>query len=488
MKKIVTAFFIVLFLALASFSPVMADIVSPSLVEVRDANEQLRNSGDVSDVPHTFRNVSILLWTLTGYMGESRVFTADASLQQQYFRNSAMGYVSNGIAYLYSVPPASTNQFIAYYAGKLNPVQPVYAQGIGFSGLSPLLPLWRAFRNIAYGFLILIMVVIGFMVLFRMKIDPRTVISVQNSLPRIILTLIIITFSYAIVGLLIDAMYLLIFLGVTAIGTAVPELQLPQALSIYTGGSIPDLFSAVMAPVPNATSAISAFVGGATYAGIGAVVGATIGLVISGFTPPLAFLSVPIGTAAGAGVGVVFGNVLVLFILYLVMLFIFIRLLFLLINAYLQVIVALIFGPLQLMFGAIPNTDVFGSWFRNLIANLAVFPLTSFCLLIGIILTNSISNASIWAPPGLTWGSGGAKAGVAGLIGLGMIFIIPNLANTLKEALKAKPVIPSGPGAIFSPVTSIWGTAMGGASQLYYLQMLAGEHGVLRGLFGKKQP
>src|SRR3990172_12628792 len=58
-----------------------------------------------------------------------------------------------------------------------------------------------------------VMIVIGFLIMFRRQIDPHTVISIQNALPRIVLTLILITFSYAIVGLLIDLMYVILLLA-----------------------------------------------------------------------------------------------------------------------------------------------------------------------------------------------------------------------------------------------------------------------------------
>jgi len=50
----------------------------------------------------------------------------------------------------------------------------------------------------------------AFMIMFRVRISPQTVITVQSALPKIIFTLILITFSYAIAGFLIDLMYVVI--------------------------------------------------------------------------------------------------------------------------------------------------------------------------------------------------------------------------------------------------------------------------------------
>ena len=81
--------------------------------------------------------------------------------------------------------------------------QPVYAQGIGFSALTPTLQVWKAFRNLSYFLFIIIFIVVGFMIMFRAQINPQTVVTVQAALPKIVVTLIMITFSYAIAVLLL---------------------------------------------------------------------------------------------------------------------------------------------------------------------------------------------------------------------------------------------------------------------------------------------
>lgn len=222
------------------------DITLPNDASHREALDSTRDSGDVNDDLHVQRVETIRLVTLSGLLGNVQALTSDVGLQKQYFANTVTGKTVEGIAYLYYNKPVDTQQFIAYYGQKAGIVKPAYAQGIGFSGLSPILPLWRAFRNVAYGFLIFVLVVIGFMILFRMKIDPRTVISVQNALPRIIITLILITFSYAIVGLLIDVMYLLIFLTIATLRAGFPISDMPTTLSFYTGGPLSNLFPTLL--------------------------------------------------------------------------------------------------------------------------------------------------------------------------------------------------------------------------------------------------
>jgi len=57
----------------------------------------------------------------------------------------AVGSVSNIIASLYANPPASSTYYLADLGQRLNIAQPAYAQGIGFSGLRPLLVLFSLF-------------------------------------------------------------------------------------------------------------------------------------------------------------------------------------------------------------------------------------------------------------------------------------------------------------------------------------------------------
>lgn len=117
-----------------------------------------------------------------------------------------------------SQPPVSTKEYLAYLGRKLNIVKPAYAQGgFGFGALNSLLSLWNAFKNLAYLLFIAIFIITGFSIMFRAKIDPQTIISIQNALPRIVVGLILVTFSYAIAGLMVDLIYVLFFLTVGAV-------------------------------------------------------------------------------------------------------------------------------------------------------------------------------------------------------------------------------------------------------------------------------
>lgn len=111
-----------------------------------------------------------------------------------------IGLTGLAIGGIYSNRDISGVQYLA----SLNPFKQAYAAGS--DTLLPVLELWKIFRNLAYIFLVVILIAFGFLIMFRYHIDPRTVITLSESLPRIVIALILITFSYTIAGLFIDVM------------------------------------------------------------------------------------------------------------------------------------------------------------------------------------------------------------------------------------------------------------------------------------------
>ena len=80
----------------------------------------------------------------------------------------------------------------------------VYADGYGDLKGSNIIALWSKVRDISYVIYVTIMIVIGFMIMFRHKIGGQAMVTLGNSIPRLIVSLILVTFSFAIMGLLID--------------------------------------------------------------------------------------------------------------------------------------------------------------------------------------------------------------------------------------------------------------------------------------------
>src|SRR4030042_4602684 len=145
---------------------------------------------------------------------------------------SFIGKTGNLITAMYANPPASSKEYIADLGHRLKIIKPTYAQGIGFEGLKPILPIWTIFRNLAYVFFTIIFILTGFAIMFRLKINPQTVVTIQNALPKIIISLILVTFSYAIAGLLIDFIYVSISL-ILALLPNLPDISTTMGKNVF---------------------------------------------------------------------------------------------------------------------------------------------------------------------------------------------------------------------------------------------------------------
>lgn len=387
------------------------------------------------------------------------------------YQKSAVAGLAKSTLAMYQHPPASSGEYIADVGRTLGFIpKKAEAQGIGFSGLASMLPLWKTFRNIAYALLAAIIIVVGFMVMFRKKIDPKTVVTVQNAIPRIVIALMLVTFSYAIVGAMIDLMYLAIVLSASAVDSASGG-NLGKLLSFATTLNLdilPPSFtpSSLTAPTENATklllnggvSGLLRFFfasGFQAYDDIGAMITQNDPMNIAKWTIVPGVIGYMFGLR-GAWLGATTGPILLGIIFLIILIFGIIRLIFMLLDAYINIIISLLTAPFQLMMEAIPGTNAFSSWFKNLLSKILVFPITILLLLVTAVLTSQDVAMSIWAPPLLSTGEG--TYGMAGLIGLGMLMVIPTIVGGLQKALKAEPMIPGGVGTIVGPLGSGVGT------------------------------
>lgn len=346
----------------------------------------------------------------------------------QDLKNGALGATSNMVAGLYANPPASGVTYFADVMHRFNPVQPAYAQttGTGFNALAPILPVWKAFRNFAYVLFAIIFVSMGLAIMFRMKLDPRTVLTIQSAIPRIVVALLLVTFSYAIAGLMIDLMYLMIALVASLFGgvqvgatqfTSTADLQ----NEFLTGGFW------------QLTGRLFTTAFGARDAGTGIGIAGIIAGALAAI-PAYLVLGVALTSAVaivGLGVGLV---VLVVTIIVLYLLF---KLFFELLKAYISIILSIIFGPLQITLGVIPGMPGFGSWFKSLFVNILIFPAVAFVLILGQVLIR-LSGQGLWIPPML---GGTLIAGtIPFLLGLGVLMVVHQIPQIIKNAFGIKPL------------------------------------------------
>lgn len=393
--------------------------VQPNTQAFQQAVEAAEEKGEVNDTGWVLRNFNQLAHSI-GYEITGPTLAQAGTSGWAWVPGGAIGGTVKIISALYQ-PPASSVEYFADLGRRLNLVKPAYAQGVGFEGMRPILGLWKAFRNVAYLFFTIIFVIIGFAIMFRLKLDPQTVVSIQNAIPRVVVALLLVTFSYAIAGLLIDIMYLLIFLAVTVISSSglISAPEIDNLRTQFTQGGFLDLADAVF-------SSTTWGIWGA-FAAIGAAVGTAIGFIA--------------GNVVGAIAGFFTGAVLTDVIVAVIILYSLFKLLIELIKAYVSIILAVIFGPLQIMLNVLPGQNTFGAWAKNLFANIAVFPAVAAFVLIAKIMISTTDD--LWRPPFV----GAAGAVTAGLISFGMLLLLPKIPTMVKEALKTKPLTsPELPG------------------------------------------
>jgi hypothetical protein len=419
-KKIIALVVSALFLSVASVSAQTVDQATNEFLKdfVEESNPDAASNLGKFNVQNINRVSSSLFVSITG--GEK----VGIKGYDTYYGKGILPATTDLTASLYN-RPVSANVYIADVLKNTNLIPQAYAQGIGFAGLNPILNIWKAFRNIAYFAFIIIFVVIGFMIMLRKKISSNAVVTIQEALPKIIVTLLLITFSYAIAGLVIDIMYLSIFVltGVLQAGGLIRNAN--EANNVLFGRNIIGI-------------GISYFTGFTEASGMAAeAMGQLVAQVFGGL------------------LGVV-ANVIFYLIFAIAILIAVFRAFIQLLTAYVGIILSTIFAPLQLLPNAFPGSDAFGKWFNGLIANAAVFPVAAAMILLGAILTTTSGGADNlglyvtdnpsgfeydgFMPPLLygTETNTGSTSAVKVLIGFGIIMMLPEVLKITREAFQVK--------------------------------------------------
>lgn len=390
------------------------------------------------------------------------------------FNHSLIGYVTKLIVLPYTNPPASGVYYVYDSLNKAGFVPKAFAaKGVGFSAIEVFGEIWIVFRNFSYLILVLILITIGFMIMFRMKINPQVVVSIENALPKVVISLLLITFSFAIAGFLIDLMYIVTGLSISVLSeSSLIDLEHHVVQENVFAGNPWDLFVGVFAgggfpPFVN--------VGPDLFGMLPFTLGLFTRFLMGTFVWILAWKLPIIGDIVSGRIleGVAETGGLAKFVLAAVMaiiliptyallaplvlsalvaltaLFVFFRIFFILLRAYIEILLLIIFGPLILLLEAIPGRSFFIPWFKGLLSNLIVFPGVAILLMVSYgIAKISTTSSAIWRPPFLHEIS--AQAFIS-LVALGLLFLIPNLIRLVKESLGLKALpFAVGPGLFFA--------------------------------------
>ncbi len=368
-------------------------------------------------------------------------------------KNSIVGMAGSALAYPFSNPPASGMYWTRQGLENAGFVPKTYAaQGIGFSGLQPLAPLWRLMRDTALLLIVLVVVIIGFLIMFRFKISAQTVVTLENSLPRIVIALILIVFSFPIAGFLIDLMYVVTALAVSLIASnGVYNINAANYHQNLFGGNTGTLFNLVLwnsdalsigpalfAIMPTAVNIIFRL----SLVGVGWIV------VSKGWLPnPISEalktdgeISAPVRIVVSIILALVFSvlapTLLSLMVIILTGLAVFIRIFIMIFKSYIKLLLRILFSPIILMIDALPGRKMFSSWIKNIAGDLLAVPITVIMAMLSTIIVNlPAGSGTLWQPPFIY--TEPARA-IYVLVGMGMLYAIPTIHKMAKQFIGIK--------------------------------------------------
>lgn len=490
-KKFIASVLIAVFIFFSTFVPIAkAQVVkgglwySPTFAEYVTKVFDKSNETDIFGERYTYAQVSWIVHSLTAViippfilnclsdMASAATCLASAmapllgpllGIGYDTTQDINLAYVVNQITL---TSPASGIGYIRDTLTKLSLVPQAKAQGFGFQTLAPIRTIWTSVRNVSYFLMVLAFIIMAFLVMFRMKTSPQTVITVQSAIPRMIMILILVTFSYAIAGFVIDLSFLSV--GLVAIAGS--------AGGISSLGPL-DLFSKLLSGHP------------------------MVAMFVIVFLAPLLFIFTGGLEIAAFGLIMILIETVILFIIIIAFVVIWFRIFWLMLKSFINVILYIIAAPIIILTGVFPASGGFGSWLKGLASHVAVFPL--------IIIMFFLAHFFFWSnvepsgvlgalmgalaypylnPYGIALSGGGAtminlpgfQLGSSDLFGfvaaVGTLFLIPSVGNIIQSTLSGKPFgYGSGIGAAFAPFGYAWGAGPVRTMREAYSKEAAGE-------------
>ncbi len=334
-----------------------------NLANGTDADEVNKATGGITDV-------GVALFSTVAILDPSITPGADAIQSSKTIpddmKNGLIGFSDIAINYAYNnFPTINVYDHLAkeWVPGYDESTTSTYAARStasenGYDELmnSGIAPLWGTIRNLAYVFFVVVMIVVGFMIMFRSKIGGQTLVTLGNFLPGVITSLILITFSFAIAGLLIDV-------GAIVTGLIAGIYGVDNVFGI---NSIGEMMKGLVTGTVDSASTTTAIAGGSALG---------IGLITKlGITAGLSFAGAPFLATAAIGIGIV-GLLIALVIIGIVFVGA-IKVIITLYKAYFGILLGVVIAPIQIMIGSFPGKSYSTSnWFKSLLKNVLTFPM-----------------------------------------------------------------------------------------------------------------
>jgi len=375
--------------------------------------------------------------------------TGDAS-------NGMLAKLGTTVATLYT-PPTSSAEYLANLGENIGIApKPALAQEFGGSGnnvIKPILKLWTVTRNIAYMGFILVFMAAGMMIMFRQKLNPQTVIGIQQALPGIVVGLILVTFSYFIAALLVDMSF---------VGTKI-------VVEVFKSANMDNLYGDTGSELDTTYNKSDAFYmfgkagGGNFLSNVGGIFGDTWGTIgpdlthqqaasssdylatiIGGIFGPLGLI---VGCLFGAGttcqsfqaggalVVSTLASILVPIILAIALMIQFIRLIIALLLSYIQILIYVVGGPIFIMISAIPGRGgLLSYWFKGILANALVFP----AVFAGFLFAGMLLKYNFTAGGQMPLFGGIGTDIVKSLLAFAVLLALPSIPDMVKDAMGVK--------------------------------------------------
>lgn len=257
--------------------------------------------------------------------------------------------------------------------------------------------LWETTRLLSYTLFVIALIVAGFMIMFRHKIGGQMAVTIFNTIPRVIVGLILVTFSFAIVGIIIDfgALMINVFAGV---------LNLDNPIVVGDPFSLVGLLFRGSDGIGN-----SGFAG---WAGIGT------SLALIGVGALTSFTGVGL-VAAGGGVLTLILTLVVIGITAYASLKVFITLM----KAYIGIILDTVLAPIFLFMSVLPGKNsIAWDWFWRVVKNVLTFAVVFLIINLAMYLHNA--GVDYRFPEGLAGGDLSDTSG-GGMLSAILAFLLP---------------------------------------------------------------
>ena len=373
-------------------------------VTVQGYNPQTRNSY-CPTYDNSFRENVGKVGSVSNSAGVTTTTTSGSVTDDYYINNyfrygGAIGAVMYGAGSLYDLRPATTYDSVIYQAQKAGVVS---AQVQGFNQFAPITKLWGVFRDISLLLFVVVFVAIGFFILIQRKIGGQETVSLLSGVANAAVAMIVITFSYAIAGVIVD-IFSNVMNGVVAttfqgfinsqevlaklynVNSNVNVLTLMSELSgIGVSQSAQNLFQSALTGISYPLESVKGVFNGLGDIKLGFLpVGTAVGMFASVFVDLLSGIITQFFNNSSLI------NAIVAFTIFIISL----RVVFALIGAYVAIVFKIMFSPFILLPAALPGNagKTIMGWVLSLIANALTFPAIFACLLMAAMFLNLNAN------------------------------------------------------------------------------------------------